>query len=172
MEKLFETIIGKISRYEIITNLIPGTLLLFILSLIGFDILFDNVVLNIISSYYVGLVNNRFSSLCIEGVMRKFKWVEWRDYNKYNKAKAARPFIATLQETANQFRAFTSMFVLALLSVAYHSIQSVWPLAQKYGYIVILFLLFLLFIFSYRKQVNDYVVKNIDEVNQPEDSSH
>lgn len=104
--------------------------------------------------------------------MRKFKWVEWRDYNKYNKAKAARPFIATLQETANQFRAFTSMFVLALLSVAYHSIQSVWPLAQKYGYIVILFLLFLLFIFSYRKQVNDYVVKNIDEVNQPEDSSH
>ena len=88
MEKLFETIIGKISRYEIITNLIPGTLLLFILSLIGFDILFDNVVLNIISSYYVGLVNNRFSSLCIEGVMRKFKWVEWRDYNKYNKAKA------------------------------------------------------------------------------------
>ena len=60
MEKLFETIIGKISRYEIITNLIPGALLLFILSRIGFDILFDNVFLNIISSYYIGLVNNRF----------------------------------------------------------------------------------------------------------------
>ena len=172
MEKLFETIIGKISRYEIITNLIPGTLLLFILALIGFDILFDNVVLNIISSYYVGLVNNRFSSLYVESIMRKLKWLEWRDYDKYNKAKAARPFIATLQETANQFRAFTAVFLLALLAVAYHFIQSVWPFAQKYGYIVILFLLFLLFLFSYMKQVNDYVVLNIDEVNLPEDSSH
>lgn len=172
MERLFETIIGKISRYEIITNLIPGALLLFILSRIGFDILFRNVFLNIVSSYYIGLINNRFSSLCVEGLMRKIKWLEWRDYDKYNKAKTERPFLATLQETANLFRAFTAVFVLALLAVAYHSIQSVWPYAQKYGYIVILSLLFLLFIFSYRKQVNDYVVKNIDEVNLPEDSSH
>lgn len=171
MEKLFESIIGKISRYEIITNLIPGVLLLFILSRIGFDILFDNVFLNIILSYYIGLVNNRFSSLCVEGLMRKIKWVEWREYDKYNKAKAARPFIATLQETANQLRAFTAVFVLALFAVTYRSIQELCPIAKEYGYILILFLLFLLFIFSYRKQVNEYVVKNIDEVNQPENSS-
>ena len=99
--------------------------------------------------------------------MRKFKWLEWREYDKYNIAKAARPFIATLQETANQFRAFTAVFVLALFAVAYSSIQELCPIAKEYGYILILFLLFLLFIFSYRKQVNEYVVKNIDEVNQP-----
>ena len=167
MEKLFETIIGKISRYEIITNLIPGVLLLFILSHIGFDIMFDSVFLNIISSYYIGLVNNRCSSLCVEGLMRKIKWVEWREYDKYNKAKSARPFIATLQETANQFRAFIAVFLLSLFAVAYRSIQVLCPIAKEYGYIVIIILLLLLFIFSYRKQVNEYVVKNIDEVNQP-----
>ena len=166
MEKLFETIIGKISRYEIITNLIPGVLLLFILSHIGFGIMFNNVFLNIISSYYIGLVNNRFSSLCVEGLMRKIKWVEWREYDKYNKAKSARPFIATLQETANQFRAFIAVFLLSLFSVAYRSIQALCPIAKEYGYIVIIILILLLFIFSYRKQVNEYVVKNIDEVNQ------
>lgn len=168
MEKLFETVIGKISRYEIITNFIPGALLLFILTQIGFDILLGNVFLNIISSYYIGLVNNRFSSLCIEGLMRRHKWIEWRDYDKYNKAITARPFIATLQETANQFRAITAVFVLALLAIVYRLLQTISPLIKEYGYVIVILLLFLLFFFSYRKQVNDYVVKNIDEVNQQE----
>lgn len=164
MDKLVDTLLGKISRYEVATNLIPGTLLTLILRRIGFDFFIDSTFINLIICYYIGLINNRFSSLCVEGLMRRLNLIEWRDYNKYNKAKKERPFIATLQEIANQYRSFTAVFILSVLALGYYYIQSSCHFVAEYGYVFVIILVTLLFFFSYRKQVNDYVVKNIDEV--------
>lgn len=166
MEKFLIKLFDTISKYEIVTNLIPGALLAYILSYIGYELFFENVFINIIVCYYVGVVNNRFSSLCLEELMRRAKWIEWRDYDKYNKAKQERPFVATLQQTANQFRAFTAVFVLAILAFFFKLLQNNCNFFDKYGYLFLVGALFFLFFFSYRKQVNDYVIKNIDEVNE------
>lgn len=168
MEKLISKFFDKISKYEIITNLIPGALLTYILSIIGYKVFFSNVFLDILVCYYVGIVNNRFSSLCIEELMRYKKWVKWREYDQYNKAKEKRAFIASLQQSANQFRAFAAVFILSLLAFFFKLLQDNCEFFDKYGYLFIIVALFFLFFFSYRKQINDYVVKNIDEVNNIE----
>lgn len=157
----------KISRYEIINNLIPGFVLFVILRVIGFKVLeIDTIWLQVVVCYILGLVNSRFSSLVVEELARKTKFVKWRDYKKYNKAKKSRPFIATLQENANMYRSFASLFLLSLLAILYKVLCGFCPWIKVNGYWIVLVLLFCLYIFSYRKQVNDYVVKNIDEVDE------
>lgn len=155
----------KISRYDIMTNLIPGFVLYVILNRLGYNLSSGNeILIQLCVCYILGLINGRFSSFVIEGVCRTCKFVKWRDYDLYNKAKKERPFIATLQESANMYRSFASLFLLSLLAVLYKRVccNSLWMCEN--GYWIVLILLFLLFVFSYRKQVNDYVVKNIDEV--------
>lgn len=155
----------KISRYEIINNLIPGFVLFVVLKQLGFQQLnIEETWLQIVVCYILGLINSRFSSLIVEGLSRKLKFIEWRDYAKFNETKAKRPFVATLQESANMYRAFASLFLLSLLAVLYKVICENCSWMQSNGYWIVLILLFLLYIFSYRKQVNDYVIKNIDEV--------
>lgn len=155
----------KISRYEIINNLIPGFVLFIILRNLGFRQMYNEEIwIQIVACYILGLINSRFSSLVIEGLSRKLKFINWRDYAKYNETKAKRPFVATLQENANMYRSFASVFLLSLIAVLYEMLCQCCSWVHDNGYWVILVLLFLLYLFSYKKQVNEYVVKNIDEV--------
>lgn len=166
METTISKLLEKISRYEIINNLIPGTALCFILSYFGYPILDYDIGVCLIICYFVGLINSRFSSLVLEGLCKKTKLIKWREYELYNKAKKERPFVETMQECANMFRAFVSVF---LISLAAYFIQQILPnnlFLQNNGLWILIAMLFLLFLFSYRKQVNHYVVKNIDEVEQ------
>lgn len=164
MENLIK-LLGKFSKYELLNNLIPGVALSYILTAIGYHVWGDNWVVNIVVSYFVGMICSRFSSLCIEEPFKKWGWINWREYEQYNKAKSQRPFIALLQENANMYRSLAGAFVLALLAVGYSKIRYCSVCLHDIELPVLILLLALLYIFSYRKQINDYVVKNIDEVN-------
>jgi uncharacterized membrane protein YbhN (UPF0104 family) len=164
METIISKISEKISRYEILNNLIPGTALCFILSYIGYPILDYSTGVCIMICYLVGLINSRFSSLVIEWLCRKTKLIEWRDYSLYNSAKKERPFVGALQENANVYRAFVSVFFVSLIAYGIQKLILYCTFLQDYGLWILLSLMFLLFLLSYRKQVNEYVVKNIDEV--------
>lgn len=76
-----------------------------------------------------------------------------------------RPFIALLQENANMYRCMAAVFVLALIAMGYYHLRRICPCVTNIEIPVLISLLALLYIFSYKKQINDYVVKNIDEVN-------
>ena len=164
METIISKISEKISRYEIINNLIPGTALCFILSYIGYPILDYSAGVCVMICYLVGLINSRFSSLVIEWLCRKTKLIKWRNYSLYNSAKKERSFVGTLQENANMYRAFVSVFFVSLIAYGIQKLLPYCTFLQNYGLWILLSLMFLLFLLSYRKQVNEYVVKNIDEV--------
>lgn len=170
-----ETILTKLSetfsRYEILNNLIPGSALCFILSYMGYPILDYSVGACIVICYLVGLINSRFSSLVVEGICRKTKLVKWREYEQYNLAKKERPFLESILESANMYRSFLSVFFISLIAYGVQKILSKCAFIQRYDLWILLSLLFLLFLFSYRKQVNNYVVKNIDEVQKKHDES-
>lgn len=165
METFLTKLLEKISHYEILNNLIPGSALCFILSYIGYPILNYNVWACIVICYLVGIVNSRFSSVVIELICRKTHFIQWRDYELYNKAKKERPFIATLLGNANMFRAFTSVFLISLCAYGLMRLSTKWIWLAQNGIWMLLVTLLVLFAFSYRKQINEYVVKNIDEVN-------
>lgn len=164
METIISKISEKISRYEIINNLIPGTALCFILSYIGYPILDYSAGVCVMICYLVGLINSRFSSLIIEWLCRKTKLIKWRDYSLYNSAKKERPFVGTLQEIANMYRSFVSVSLISLIAYVIQRILPQCVFLQNNGIWILIVLLLVLFFFSYRKQVNEYVVKNIDEV--------
>lgn len=164
METVISKILESISRYEILNNLIPGSILCLILSYLGYPILDYNILVCIAICYLVGLINGRFSSLVIEWVCRKTKLIKWREYSLYNSAKKERPFIGTLQEIANMYRAFVSVFFISLTAYIIQLILPKCVFLQNNGLLILIVLLIVLFVISYRKQVNDYIVKNIDEV--------
>lgn len=159
-------IISKISKYEILNNLIPGVVLCYILIEIGYAVWVDNVLFNIVISYFVGMVCSRFSSLCIEEPFKMWGWIKWKEYDEYNRAKKERPFISLLQENANMYRAMVGTFALSLLAMAYHTFRLYCDALTWIDKPLLILLLLLLYVFSYRKQINDYVVKNIEEVNE------
>ena len=161
--KLFE----KISKYEIVNNLIPGTALCFILSYIGYPILDYNFGICLIICYFVGIINGRFSSIVIETICKKTKFIKWKDYKLYNKAKEKDSFIVTLQEDANMYRSFISVFLIALIAYFVQIILSEYDFLNNHGLWILMLLLLILFLFSYRKQIK-YVEKHIDKVEQEE----
>lgn len=164
METFFTKLLEKISHYEILNNLIPGSALCFILSYIGFPILDYNVWAGIVICYLVGIVNSRFSSVFIEPICRKTHIIQWRDYKLYNKAKKERPFIASLLESANMFRSFVSVFFISLCAYGIMLLSIKWVWLAQNGLWLLLLALMVLFVLAYRKQINKYVVKNIDEI--------
>lgn len=172
MEQIISLLIKSISRYEFLNNLIPGVMLCYILKSIGYDFIDNNWLINFIIYYFAGLINSRFSSLIIESLCKKTSFIKWRDYSSYSKAKMKRPFIATMQELANMYRSMAFVFMIALFFVLYKQISKHCILFDNNDYWIGLILLFILFIFSYRKQVNNYVVKNIDEVESETESSN
>lgn len=168
MEKLIELICEstqKLTKYEILTNLVPGTVLCYILNYIGFSLLSADWWFNVVLFYIVGLANSRFSSIVIEWICRKLKIVESRKYEQYNKVKESKPFVATLQETANMYRSLSSVFILATLAKLYKVVSGEWYWLDIVLPWVVLLGLVALFLLSYRKQVK-YIIKQIDSENQ------
>lgn len=164
MENLIK-LLSKFSKYELLNNLIPGVVLSYILTTIGYHVWDDNWMVNIIVSYFVGMICSRFSLLCIEEPFKKWEWIKWREYEDYNKAKKERPFIAILQTNANMYRCFAGVFVLAFVAILYSFVRPLCTWLSVVEVPLLILLLVLLYIFSYRKQINEYVVKNIDEAN-------
>ncbi|WP_281758033.1 hypothetical protein [Succinatimonas hippei] len=171
MEQIVASLIKIISRYEFLNNLIPGIILCLIFKYIGYNFTDDNWLTNLVIYYFIGLVNSRISSLSIEYLCRKTSFIEWRNYSSYNNAKNKRPYLATMQEIANMYRSMASVFMITLLAILYKQIANYCLWLNNNGYWIICILLFVLFIFSYRKQVN-YIVKNIDELDNDKKCSN
>lgn len=163
--EIIEKMLEKLTYYEFLNYLIPGTVLSFILKYLGFQIFSNEVFVNIIICYLVGLINSRFSSVCIEELLKKTKFIKWKKYEEYYNAKKARPFIEKFMAHANMYRAFISVFVLSIGAFLYKEFVCGWKFASNNGDWILLILLLILFLFSYRKQINEYVVKNIEEAN-------
>lgn len=164
MENLIK-LLSKFSKYELLNNLIPGIAMSYILSVIGYKVWGENWIVNIVAAYFIGMICSRFSSLCIEEPFKKWKWIQWRKYEEFNVAKKERPFVALLQENANMYRSLAGVFILSFLAWGYHFLRTICSWLSYIEIPLLLLLLACLYIFSYRKQINDYVVKNIDEVN-------
>ena len=61
---IIQIIIDKLSQYNFLTNILPGTVLcLMIEYVVGYHIINDDIYLSFIMFYFVGMVNSRFGSL-------------------------------------------------------------------------------------------------------------
>lgn len=169
MEKLLAQIVEKISSYNIVNNLYPGILFVYVLKIMfGTDLLLNNWFENLIVFYFVGMVLSRIGSIIIEPVMKKIKIIKYAPYQDYVKASSIDPLVATLSETNNTYRTLLSTFICVFMYKLGASINEIClkneiTFLQENKDCIFLILLILLFVFSYVKQTS-YVRKRVESV--------
>ena len=168
MDKIFD----KLNSYNILNNIIPGSMFCYLLQYVcGIDLLRNSVVENLFIYYFVGMVMSRFGSLILEPIVIKLKIVNYAHHSDYIVASQKDKKIDLLLETNNLYRTIAMSGLLIILIKIYTILGyriSFLPDATPYLIGVILFVLFLL---SFRKQTG-YIRKRVNQALQNENKTN
>ncbi len=148
-----EKVIDKISTYNLLNYLLPGVLFVVLAkSFLFIDLTQGDIVLDVFVYYFVGLVVSRFGSLLIETLLKKIKFLKFAKHEDFIAVSKNDPKLEVLSQENNVYRTFISMFVLLLLSKLYFHIRIIYPHLQNWDFYVLISLLLIMFLYSYRKQ--------------------
>jgi len=153
---------AKISSYNIFNYLLPGILFAaFVQPIAGYKIDQPNLLLAVFVYYFIGMVISRIGSLIVEPVLKKIGFLNFADYGDFVRASAKDAKIETLSEANNTYRTLIALFICLALTWAYRTFEHIFPAIGSWTPYLIAGTIFLLFLFSYRKQAA-YITKRID----------
>ena len=165
-----EKIISSIPVYNLLTNLIPGTVLAALLKFCveGCDIfsLTNNIWILAVILYFLGIINSRISSLVFEPLIRMFKIVKCASHKDFTDAelKDTSGKLTQLSRMNNEYRSYISVFAIVLILKLIFLCSSVKDFVTDNVCWVILGLGVLLFLCSYKKQVS-YITSRVSRLN-------
>ena len=161
MDKIFD----KISAYQFLNYMIPGSLFLVLVDVLGiYDLPLDNVLFTLLGGYCSGMILSRIGSLVLEKILKKWNVVAFAPYADYKDAEAEDPKVKILSTENNTYRTFLSTFLTLLLLFGLNMIPYVSEFMHTpWMILIILFLLTILFLFAYRKQTS-YVRKSVEHI--------
>ena len=108
MEKLLD----KISAYDFLNMLIPGSIvLLFLQKAIYPELAETHIFLSFTFAYVLGVLASRIGSLALEPIALKLGWFK-HDYESYVKALDHDEGLSTLSTVANMYRSLTGSALL------------------------------------------------------------
>jgi hypothetical protein len=158
-----DKMLDRLSSYNILNYLIPGVLFLVLLDILNIVATNEsNVLLMLFGGYFAGMVISRVGSVVIEPWFKKCKIVKYASYNDYIKAEGKDSKIPMLLSEINMFRSFIAMFLLILVLYGICMIPTVkeW-LRTPWAVFIIITLLLILFVVSYRKHAT-YIRKRVE----------
>lgn len=165
-----EKIISSIPVYNLLTNLIPGTILAALLKFCVEDcdlfLLTNNIWLLAVILYFLGVVNSRISSLIIVPLLRKIKLISGVDHAEFTKAelKDSTGKLTQLSRMGTEYRSYVSVFLITIVV----KLIFLWPMAKvfvaEYSCVILLIFCLILFLFSYKKQVV-YISSRVKSLN-------
>lgn len=163
-----ETILEKISSYNIFNNVIPGAIFCFFCkSYLNMDISGEGALYNLCLFYFWGMVISRIGSLLVESISIRLKIVKYAPYHDYLIASNKNESIKTQLEVNNMFRTIASVFLclIFLEGLAYINNKMMDLIDMKFNFSFTLtlffFLIFIIMMFAYRKQTS-YIVKKVN----------
>lgn len=160
-------LLDKLTTYNIFNYLLPGVLFVVIAkALTDYDLIQENNLLGAFLYYFVGMTVSRFGSVIIEPLLRKLKFIEFREYKDFVNASKKDVKIELLSEVNNTYRTLISMLVLLLLLKLYNVSANFFQIENTISLIALTISITTLYLFTYRKQTK-FVVKRIDVNNQP-----
>lgn len=149
-------IIEKISRYNLFNYLLPGVVfVIFALYLFNFDMnkIFNvNLIFTLFFSYFVGMVISRLGSIIVEPLLKLIKFVKFAEYNDFLEVVKIDKKIDELSEENNVYRTYIALFATLLFLYVAKIIVEYLGFTDTQTELIILAVLFILFLFSYRKQ--------------------
>lgn len=155
------TIFEKISSYNIVTNLIPGLLLLEALRACGLPFI-DGVASPpawLVLGYALGAVSARLGSLLVEPVAKLLQRPK-SDYGAYIDASKQDPKIEILLETGNSYRSLVGGCVAFFLVLAANKLFVSLALSRSAIVGIAVASIGILFFISYVKQ-DEYIRKRV-----------
>ncbi|CAA0189862.1 conserved membrane hypothetical protein [Tenacibaculum maritimum] len=157
MKELLE----KISSYNLFNYLLPGTVYAFAVSnLMGIEFKEKNLFVYAFLFYFLGLVISRFGSLIIEPILKKTGFLKFAEYSDFVKASKKDDKIEILSESNNTYRTLVALIFVIGLTKFHFWLITKWIWLERNNDWIIIVLLLILFISSYRKQTN-YITKRI-----------
>ena len=164
---MIRAITDKLSQYNFLTNLLPGTMLCILLRyMVGFNLGFSAEWYQLtVIFYFVGMVNNRVGSLLIEPMLRRLKIVKPTSYKSFILAEKKDEKIPTLMVENNVYRSCISVCLITMFAFGYRwLIEHVYFFKKNTSFILLIGLI-VLFIFSIRKQTR-YINNRVEQVNK------
>ena len=155
--------LDKISAYQFLNYMIPGTLFLVLVDILGvYDLPLDNVLLMLFGGYCSGMVLSRIGSLLLEYYLKKWKFVVFAPHGDYKDAESNDPKVGVLSTENNMYRTFLATFLTLLFLFGLNLIPCVKEFMHTpWMALIAIVLLTLLFLFAYRKQTS-YVRKSVE----------
>lgn len=165
-----EKIISSIPVYNLLTNLIPGTVLAALLKFCveGCDIfsLTNNIWILAVILYFLGIINSRISSLVFEPLIKMLKIVKFVPHKDFTDAelKDTSGKLTQLSRMNNEYRSYISVFSIVLIIKLIFLFSNIKNFITDNICWIILCLGVLLFLCVYRKQVS-YITSRISRLN-------
>ena len=153
--EILKLVIDKLSQYNFLTNILPGTVLCIILKyLVGYDLIPDDYYQAGIVFYFVGMVNSRVGSLVIEPILKAISWVKFAPYSEFLRAEKEDAKLTILSQENNVFRSYISLMFISILGYIYKNCSLNLRLSLNNESLVLIVILFVLFLFAYKKQTS------------------
>lgn len=160
--EILKLVIDKLSQYNFLTNILPGTVLCIILKyLVGYDLIPDDYYQAGIVFYFVGMVNSRVGSLVIEPILKAISWVKFAPYSEFFRAEKEDAKLTILSQENNVFRSYISLMFISILGYIYKNCSLDLRLSLNNESLVLIVILFVLFLFAYKKQTS-FVRKRVE----------
>lgn len=164
MSEMFESICEKISAYHVFNYLLPGAVFVSAYRLVSAQtLIFGNVIVDIITIYFAGMVLSRIGSLVIEPICKRLHFVTYASHGDFVDAEKKDEAIHTLLQENNTYRTLAATFLaLVLIKIAIFA-QQRWPEFNLHVDWVFLLGLLGLFLLSFRKQTA-YIRSRINRI--------
>ncbi len=147
-----EVIVGKISSYNILNNVVPGAIFCYLWNLFfNISITDGRTVMDFIVIYFIGCVLSRIGSIVIEPILKKFGIIRYADYDKYIIASNNDEMIKNILEVNNLYRSILSLLVIILISKVSFLVYTEFEYSMDNFVLIILLSMVVLFVLSYRK---------------------
>lgn len=160
-------LLDKISSYNLFNYLLPGILFVFISKYFtDYNYIQDNDFIGAFLYYFIGMVISRFGSLIVEPILKKISFLKFADYKSFIVASKKDDKIELFSEVNNTYRTITALFIILLLVKIYNYFQVLWNIPIDTTYLIVIVVILVIFLFSYRKQTN-YIMKRIKANNNP-----
>ena len=156
-------LLSKISSYDLFNYLLTGIIFVILAAqLTCYSFIQQDIAIGLFLYYFIGLVISRIGSMVIEPFLksRRISFIKYEPYERFLAAVEKDKKIELLSEVNNTYRTFCSGLVILLLLKSYEMIQRRIPTLKDWDAIILVVLLLVLFLFSYRKQT-ECVTKRI-----------
>lgn len=154
-------LLDKLTSYNLFNYLLPGVIFAALVDkFTSFHAIQDNIIVGVFVYYFIGSVISRIGSLFIEPLLKRTKFVTFAPYADFVAAVKEDPKIEVLSEQNNMYRTFCAMLLLFGMVAVFNKFGEECAWLIEWGGYLVLAALFVLYLFSYRKQSN-YITNRV-----------